>query len=131
MGCLIGLFVYPFRFLKWAVTNGWKGLIVLAVVVIILIIGFVTVKDALPIGADSKKPAATAKATPVTIPTIKEAPYQVTTISRVYYAREAKTKDKVTTMRDYYELINGKWIKQSYLELPESEFGKVIVGKRR
>lgn len=130
MGCLVGLFTFPVMFIRWCIANGWKGLIVGGIVAVVLFAGIVTVKsscDAKPNQEAKLQQAIEAQQ----IPSVKQAPFLVTTISRYYYAKEAKQKDGITTMTVYWELTNGKWERQDYLELPESEYGKVTVSKRR
>jgi len=139
MGCLVGIFAAPVMFLKWCFTNGLKGWIVLGVVAVVLIIGFMVVKSAWTtsdINPAQIKPSATAKAPTATvqtgIPPIHQAPYMVKTISRMYYAKEAKQVKGMTTLTTYWELIGTEWKPQKQvLELPESEYGKVTVSKRR
>ena len=127
MGCL-SIFAYPFLALKWCVTNGLKGFIILAVVIVIGIVGFNCVQSQMPWNREEK---AVEQAIVQQIPTLAEAPYLVTTQSRYYYAVKAVTKNKVTTMTGYYELIGGKWVKRSgILELGQ-EYGEVRISKRR
>jgi hypothetical protein len=129
MGCLVGIFVYPFKFLKWAFTNGWKGIIVLVVVIIVLLVGFFVIRCDIDKSMNAK-PGVTAS-TPAP-PSIEKAPYKVDTWSRTYYAIKA-TKDSkgVITMSGYYELIKSKWtLNKSTLILDES-FGKVTMEKRK
>ncbi|MDD4875869.1 MAG: hypothetical protein PHQ86_01875 [Dehalococcoidales bacterium] len=131
IGCLLGLFIWPFRLIKYCVTNGWKGLIILAAIIIIIIILGVSMTK-----GDIKKSNA-----PVTtsitktnvlkgIPTVKEAPYIVYILDQYIYAEKATKKDGVTTISVYWELINKTWVKKSGTLFLNEQFGKITIKKR-
>lgn len=127
MGCL-GIFAMPVLFIRWCFTSGLKGFIVLGVVLIMVIVGVVAVNSS----CNSSEPKQTKieQLQQVGLPDKTKAPFMVKTISRVYYAKEAKKKDGVVTMNTYWEFINGKWREQNSIELLESEFGKITISRR-
>lgn len=130
---MITLILAPFRFLRWAFTNGWKGIIVLMVVIVVVLVGFFVMRHYIAESMNDGKPAPSATPVQVTagLPTAKQAPYEVHTWSRTYYAVKAvKNKDGTTTITDYWEVNKNRWIftKGSY-NLDES-FGKVTIIKR-
>lgn len=122
----------PFRFLRWAFTNGWKGIIVLMVVIVLVIVAFFVMRHYITESMNDGKPAAsTIVQVTAGLPTAKQAPYEVTTWSRTYYAVKAvKNKNGSVTMTDYWEVNKNKWIfTKGLLNLDES-FGKVSIKKR-
>jgi hypothetical protein len=132
MGCLLAVFVYPFRFLKYCFTNGWKGLIILAVVIVIGVIGFVVVKSNLPnIGIGTTTTTVkTATTTIAGVPSTNEAPFVVITQSRYYYAKKAVQKDGITTLTTYWEQVGNKWVKFDTTLTLDRMFGKVTIKRR-
>lgn len=131
IGCLFGIFVWPFRFIKWCFTNGWKGAITGLVLVVIITIGVIVgVNKLSPSKANTGKTTTTTTQVITGLPTKKEAPYLVTTATRYYYAEKA-TKDKqgIVTLQNYWELIGSKWVKQGSLILGH-EFGEVSIKRR-
>jgi hypothetical protein len=127
MGCL-SIFALPVLFFRWCFTNGLKGFIVLGIVLVLVIVGVVAVNSSC--NKPEPKQTKIEQLQAVGLPDKTKAPYMVKTISRVYYAKEAKKKDGVVTMTGYWEFINGKWQEQKSIELPESEFGKITVSRR-
>ena len=129
IGCLFGMFVYPFRFFKWCFTNGWKGVIVLVLVFVALIIGILLTRHSVN-EANSPKPAAVS-IQDKSIPAVKDAPYLVKTTSRKYYAvKVVKDKKGVITMTDYYDLINKKWTLIKGVLVLDANYGKVTLDRR-
>jgi hypothetical protein len=128
---MINLITLPFQFLRWTFTNGWKGIIVLVVVIVILLTGFFVIRGQINASMNNGKPAAT-QIVQNGLPTLKQAPYEVSTWSRIYYAAKAiKNKDGTTTMTDYWQVINKKWdLTRGTLILDES-FGVVTITKRK
>jgi hypothetical protein len=129
---VVSLFTLPFRFLKWTFTNGLKGIIVLVVVIVLLLIGYFTIRHYIDESMNQGKPPVTAS-TEITagLPTSKEAPYQVLTWSRTYYAVKAvKNKDGTVILTDYWQVLNKKWVfTKGTFKLDES-FGTLTVKKR-
>ncbi len=129
MGCALiigGLFKGIWNVIHWCFTNGVKGFAVLAVIIIVIVIGVNMIKNTVT----PAKPAV-AGAQTVDLPSIKSAPYLVKTASRHYYAKTVET-DAVTgatTLTDYWELVDNKWLKGKILVLDKT-FGKVTVSKR-
>jgi hypothetical protein len=130
MGCLVELFIWPFRIIRWCFTNGWKGLIV-GLVLASAITVFVVV------GINKFSPAKTntGKTTTTTqvitgLPDKKAAPFLVTTNTRFYYAEKA-TKDKAgtVTLQNYWELMGNQWVQRTSLVLGH-EFGEVKIQRR-
>lgn len=132
MGCLTGIFVYPFRFLKWAFTNGWKGLAVLGVVIIIIVVGVFYIKSHVPaFGKTATTTTTTTTAAVTGLPSAKEAPFMVVTPTRYYYAFNAiKSKDGIVTLTTYWELINNEWIKRDTTLVIDKLFGEVKIKRR-
>ena len=135
MGCLLGIFGGIGRFLHWSFTNSWKGFVVLAVVIIILIVGFNVVKGKLSNISNPLSPTTAATTTPsqqIGVPSLKDAPFIVQTTSRYYFATRAVT-DKVngvTTLTGYWSLSGNKWVKGEKLALGK-EFGDVKIVRRK
>lgn len=127
MGCS-GIFVLPFQFFRWCFTSGMKGFIVLGVVLIMVIVGVVAVNSSC--NKSEPKQTKIEQLQAVGLPDKTKAPFMVKTISRVYYAKEAKKKDGIVTMTGYWEFLDGKWREQPSIELLESEFGKITVSRR-
>lgn len=127
MGCLLA----PFSFLKWAFTNGWKGIIVLIVVLIMVVVGFFVIKGKVDESMkNDSKPAVTATVQPG-VPSNKTAPFLVRTWSRNYYAVKAvQDKDGSVTMTGYWESINGKWVERKGVLDLDPTFGKITIQKR-
>lgn len=129
MGCLLLIFmpfVLIYKFVRWALSNGAKGWIILAVVVIFGLIGFSVVKSAITHG--NSKPAAVS----IPAPSSNEAPFVVHTSSRMYYAKQAvKAKDGTVTMTVYWELSGGKWNKNNGTFTLDKSFGNVTIEKRK
>ena len=121
----------PFKFLHWSFTNGWKGIIVLMVVIVALIIGFFVIRHSINDSMGPPKPAVNVNQVTAGLPSTKEAPVEISTKSREYYARQVrKEKDGTITMVDYWQVVNKKWIfTKGSFNLDET-FGKVTVRKR-
>lgn len=126
LGCLLGIFTVPYRFLKWCFTNGWKGIAVFIVAAVVIVVGVVMITNTFK--KDIKPEPTKAE---ITIPTVKQAPYLVTTSSRYYYADKAvKDKDGVVTMTDYWELKGEEWVKQDKTLVLDNKYGEVKIRKR-
>jgi len=135
MGCLLGIFGGIGNGLRWCFTNSWKGLVVLAVVIVVLIVGFNVVKGKLSNISNPLSPTTattTAPSQQIGVPSIKDAPFIVQTTSRYYFATRA-VKDKktnITTMTGYWSLSGNKWIKGESLVMGK-EFGDVKIVRRK
>lgn len=132
IGCLLGIFVLPYRFLKWGFTSGIKGYIVLGATVIILLVGFFMIRSSIN---DQITPPQQQQTYELNLPDRYAAPFKVDTTTRSYYAKLA-VKDKKTgdvTMTDWWELIGRKWTKnQGVMVLDTASYGKnITVTKRR
>jgi hypothetical protein len=125
IGCLTGLFVWPFRFIRWCFRNGWKGIIALVAAIIIIIVGYVVIHNAV-------FPTPTEQTQQQTgIPKAKEAPFIVQTSTRMYYAFQATTaKDGTVTMIVYWENIKNKWTKNPGTLVLDKFYGTVKIYKR-
>jgi hypothetical protein len=128
MGCLFFIFAGPVKFLRWSFTHGWKGLIVLVVVVVFLLIGISATRSAVNEASITNPPAAPA----IVLPGRNTAPYKIVTSSRIYYAAMAvKAKDATVTITDYWELIRGDWTINKGVLVLDKYYGEVTITKRR
>jgi hypothetical protein len=125
-GCLIAPLTALWHFLRWCFTTGWKGLLVLVLVVAIALFAYCKINTAVR-GAITPK---TTTQTTIAIPTKVEAPYLVKTSTRYYYAFKVVQKDGITTMAGYWSLEGAKWVFYEETLVLGAEFGKVTVSKR-
>jgi hypothetical protein len=131
-GCLLGPVV---SFFKWCFTTGLKGFIILAVVIVILVVGFVVVKNKISKIGTPAVTTTTTLTTPAVnlgVPTTKDAPYIVSTTSRYYYCATAITdkKTQITTLTDYWTFNGAAWVKQTGILILGPEYGVVKIKKR-
>lgn len=132
---IAGIFKALGSFLRFVFTNGWKGAIagVLAAALIIFLwirIGGAITGAANP-GASTKTPAATTAVDPGA-PTVKQAPYQVFTDTRYYYAEKAvRNRAGSVIMTNYWALEGKKWVLKPSLTLDKDLYPsvKVIIRK--
>jgi len=136
MGCLVGVFkvlftivkvafTLLFNFLKWCFTSGWKGIMVIGTICVLLVLIIIVVHTNTGTGIKDKNTITSAAA-----PTVAQAPYIIQTSSRYYYAAKAETKDGITTMTGYWELTGKTWKYNKGTLVLTKEFGTVTVGKR-
>lgn len=134
IGCLLGIFIVPYKFLQWCFTNGIKGLIILGVTVVILLVGILFIRSSIINQVDPVQQQGPAYE--LNIPDRQDAPFKVETSTRSYYTTLA-IKDKATgdvTMTDWWELMGGvKWTKnEGTLVLDTQNYGTNIrITKRR
>lgn len=132
MGCALvigGILKAIFKFFHFCFTNGWKGFVVLGVIIVFSLVVYNVVHSQL--NTPEKSIVEQIK---ITIPSLSVAPYIVETATRYYYTAEA-IRDNITgivTMQSYWELIGNKWqeIQQS-ISLDPDVFGNIKIGKRR
>lgn len=121
MGCLASVFSGIGHFLKWSFTNGWKGVIVLLLVVALVWVGVCQCSKI-------TRPAPTAGADRE--PTVTEAPYLVETFARYFYATRIRWHGDRLTMTRYWEQVGGSWHYFDILTIDEDEVGEINVSKR-
>lgn len=127
-GCLLAPLKILGDFLRWCFTTGWKGLIILGICVILAVAGTCQVSKAVR-GAITPTPKTT-QVTEIPTPAKSAAPYIVRTPSRYYYALKAVQKKGITTMTDYWELTQNKWVLHKGTLIMGEEYGKVTVSRR-
>ncbi len=127
---MIGCLFAPFKFIWWSIRNGWKGWLLLAVVITLAVIAIIQVNNRLQ-PAPELTPQTTQN---IAVPSIQDAPYILKTTSRVYlistYHREPPpTLENIVL--DVYWWFDGKaWIKATNLKMTKAGFGKVEITKR-
>jgi len=126
IGCLLMPLKAIWTFLRFCFTHSWKGLVVLAIVIIIGVVAFNVIKGKIS-GVVSPT---TTTATQIAVPTAEEAPYIVQTSSRYYFATEVETLNDVTTMTGYWELVKNIWKFNKGTLILTKVYGTVKVGKR-
>lgn len=128
MGCLIAFVLLPFTFLKWCFTSGWKGIIVLVIVLALLIAGYVVIRGEIDKQINPPKPASETAIKP----SIQSAPFIVQTTSRTYYSSSAlKDGDGNVTMVDYWEFNKGEWkLTKGVLVLDVVSYGQITIKER-
>ena len=126
MGCLIAFVLLPFTFIKWCFTSGWKGIIVLVIVVALLITGYVVIRGQID------KEINPAPAQTAILPSVQTAPFLVQTTSRSYFASSAsKDADGNVTMIDYWEFNSGEWkLNKGDLVLDARSYGQISIRER-
>lgn len=129
-GCLIAPLTALWHLLRWCFTTGWKGLLVLVLVVAIALFAYCKVNTAVRGVITPKTTAKTTIAATIPIPSKAEAPYVVYTSTRYYYAVKAVQKKGVTTLTGYWEWLDKKWTFNPNILVMDKEFGKVLVSKR-
>ena len=126
IGCLLMPLKAIWTFLRFCFTHSWKGFVVLAIVIIIGVVAFNVIKGKI---SSTISPTPTT-ATQVGVPTAEEAPYIVQTSSRYYFAAEVETKNDITTMTGYWELLDNIWTFNKGTLVLAKVYGIVKVGKR-
>lgn len=120
------LFAYPIAFIRWCFENGWKGYITLIITLIFLIIMFFVGRSCVT-NYFSSDPGIEGA------PTKIEAPYQINTYSRIYYA-ESVTVDEATgdvTMINFWEVLDNTWVKHEVeFVLEAAAFGDIDINER-
>jgi hypothetical protein len=128
MGCLFAVFTIPVNFVRWVFANGWKGVIVLAVVLVVIITGYAV------ISCEVKKamaPKPTPAVSTVALPSVKTAPFRIDTPTRTYYALKAvANKDDTVTLTDWWEFLKGKWTLTKGTLVLDKTFGNATIRRR-
>lgn len=135
IGCLIGLFTVPYRFIRWCLENGTKGYISLGIAAVIILASVLMIRGAI-LNWDSSGggSSSSVESTGKNLPGSKDAPYKVDTNSRTYYAAQVDRNNETgdVTMTNYWELLGGDtWTKiESTLILDTQSYGTIRVYKR-
>jgi hypothetical protein len=128
MGCLFAVFTLPYTFIRWVIANGWKGVIVLVVVLVVSLVGFFVISAQVK-SAMAPKPTPALVAAP--LPSVKAAPFLVETPTRTYYAlKAAANKDGTVTMTDWWEFLKGKWTLTKGTLVLDKTFGQATIRRR-
>jgi hypothetical protein len=65
------------------------------------------------------------------LPGITEVPWEVTTPTHLYYAKEASDNGESVTMNVWYEYLSRKWVKHSgNITLEKRIYGEITVRRR-
>lgn len=129
MGC--GCLLSPVSsFYWWVKDNGTKGIIVAGAVILVLIIGIYAVSTAVIDSMNPYNPTLEEQAGFLPPPR-KDAPYKVTTQTRIYYAMIAiDNGDSSVTMTNYYEWLGGEWTLHTGVFVLDKNYGDIEVKKR-
>jgi hypothetical protein len=127
MGCLFAVFTIPYNFIRWVIANGWKGLIVLVVVLVAILIGYFVIQGQIN-QVMAPKPTAPVN---VALPSLKAAPFQINTPTRTYYAlKAAANRDGTVMMTDWWEFLKGKWTLTKGTLVLDKTFGTATIRRR-
>jgi hypothetical protein len=122
-GCLFMPFRVIGRLLKWCVTAGWKGFVVLALIFVLLGVGYCQCQQKVDTNSNTE--------TRDTVPSIGEARYEVQTVHRLFYAKKVtKRGHQEVILQQYWEQVGGSWRYFNRLELSYKEYGEILIKKR-
>jgi len=111
------------RLLKWCVTAGWKGFTVLALIFILLGVGYCQCQQ--KVETDDNTEAK------YTVPSIGEARYEVQTVHRLFYAdKVTKRGKKEVIIQRYWEQVGGSWHYFEKETLDPKVVGEILIKKR-
>jgi hypothetical protein len=123
MGCLFMPLRAIGRLLKWCITAGWKGFAVLGLLFVLLGVGYCQCQKSVDTNANLD-----ARDNP---PSIGEAPYEVQTVHRLFYAKSATKRGHTEViLQQYWEQIGNQWHYFNRLELLYKEYGDIVIKKR-
>lgn len=100
------------------------GCIIKVMVILIILLGIVLLINQCSGGSCIRK-------IDKSVPDITAAPWEVTTPTHLYYAREAVDNGEAVIMTDWYEYLNKKWVKHSgNITLEKRIYGEITVNRR-